>query len=259
MLSLTHRALLWAGAVVVLLFGMMLASCKKESAEVADPKVAAKAEMAKADDLWKSDKRENAVEVYTALVNDHFLDLAPSEQARALSHVIDHQVKQAGPDAATDYMQKAIVMNVPLSLTTPEANKALAVEREKSKHNGNPWTDAAAAEKFAKEVDAMEPADSGEPTGQADKKTVGKQASGDPYEDGKKAGQKIISTWNQNWSKMSASEKKAIAPQYKKQLGAMVRAMVDISTAQGNNSPAARRYKGICDTVSAGLLDMGIE
>jgi hypothetical protein len=143
-------------AAILMLFPVV--GCKKEGDKSAErSKAEAQTALAKADDTWAAGHQSEAVDAYMALVNDHLLDFEKSDQARVFTRIIDTRIKQSGPDAASDYMQQAILFNIPLALTTPEANQALAKERQKSKTNGSAWTDSAAADKFEKSVDAMEP------------------------------------------------------------------------------------------------------
>jgi hypothetical protein len=112
-----------------------------------DPEVTLFAE---ADGLWSAGKRNEATRVYRVAVDDRFLSLTESQRSIALERIIEFSMSQGGDAAATDYIQKAILFNVPLSLDTPQANAVVANEREKAKHNGNPWTDDDAAKRFVK-------------------------------------------------------------------------------------------------------------
>lgn len=103
--------------------------------------------LSNADTLWQSGERDKSVESYKAIINDRFLDLSQSERTRAFERVIGRLVERGGPEAAADYLDKAILFGVPLSLDTPEGNRAVAEARRRSKTNGNWWTDTNSLER----------------------------------------------------------------------------------------------------------------
>jgi hypothetical protein len=91
--------------------------------------------IAKADQLWESGQKADAVDAYTSLlygrdsmmVLHRFLD---GELPKIYRRTIDYKIEVGGLEAGRDDIEKALSAGISLSLSTPEANEFVAKVRE---------------------------------------------------------------------------------------------------------------------------------
>ena len=91
--------------------------------------------IAKADQLWESGQKADAVDEYTsAMYGEHgaryFHMENRGEAPRIYRRVIDYKIEVGGLEAARDDIEDALKTKITLSLSTPEANEFVAKVRE---------------------------------------------------------------------------------------------------------------------------------
>jgi hypothetical protein len=112
-----------------------------QDADIKQQEIEAQATKAKADDLWRSGKQEDAVEAYKGLVmvgkfhrSAGQYHIGESERSRAFSRIIDYYANNNGIESAKDFAERAIEDDLMLSVTTTKGNAVY--ENEKGNEKG---------------------------------------------------------------------------------------------------------------------------